>query len=1285
MSDKQNLETNAIATSTRKNSSASFEEGMIFQDDRGYIRAVNPAATAILGLSTEQLIGFTSSEPCWQTIHEDGSSFEGETHPATIALATGKPCTSVVMGFYKPNGKLIWLLLNSQPLFQDSQTKPYGVVTTFSDITERKQSPEISNATILEDRLSLELAYNSLENTLEELSVAEEELREQTIQLEEERQRYQDLFNFAPDGYIVTDRNGKIEEANLAIAELLDIQQKYLIGKPLINFIPRQDYQSFHDRLERLNSIEQKQTWEITFQPRNKNSFIAEVTIVGIEKEAEGLTKRSDIKTQSPEKTEIQILPSHDHCIDGGERTYRAGEDLSQQITGWRWLIRNITERKQIERELRLSDRRMASIARLAPVGIFRNNKHGQLIYINDRGCKSIGLSLEECLGEGWMSMLHPKDRDRVIGEWRQAIENNSLFYSECCFQHRDGSVRWAIARAIAEIDEEGQAIGYIGTLTDISTQKQAEESLRQANQRITNIWESMTDAYITLDREWRIIYANQAASGIFQQLINLEPPEFLGRSHWEIFPFAVSTEIEREYRRAVSEQVAVHLEVLYEATEDWFEVHAYPFSEGLGIYFRNISDRKRCQIEQQKAEIALRQSEHRYRTLFETIDEGFCICEMLFDEEGKPNDYRFLKVNPAFERMTGLYKAVGKTAKELIPNLESHWFEIYGRVVLNRESIRFENQSIAMNKWFDVNAFPVDEPQDRKFAIVFNNITERKQAELEIAQQERRYRYIFEAVGISVWEEDFSQVAAAIARLKDSGIEDFPSYFASHPDFVERAIEMVRIIDVNGATIQMCEAESKEQLVSSLSQIFLPETSEVFIEELLTITAGKTFYSGETVIRTLKGKRLNVLLTITFPPASEYYDRVIVTLLDITDRQQAQKERERLLESEKAAREEAEAANRIKDEFMAILSHELRSPLNPILGWTQLLKTYKTDLQKLDQGLDTIDRNAKLLLELIDDLLDVAKILRGKITLNLAPVNLIKAIEGALDTVSTAAKAKSIAISTRLNPVGKINGDFARLQQIFWNLLSNAVKFTHNGGKVEVGVDRVGDEAQITVSDNGKGIAPEFLPHVFEYFRQADGSVTRKHGGLGLGLAIVRHLVELHGGVIAVTSPGTDCGATFIVSLPLITTNSDSNNRDSSLELSTSRSNLAGMKILIVDDDRDNLDFLTMALECDRAFVISASSASETLSLLEEFSPDLLVSDIAMPNMDGLTLIKSIRSRSAETGGNIPAIALSAYARESDRQKAIAAGFQAHVAKPVNISFLTTTILEIFNQPSGI
>uniref|UniRef100_UPI0030D95342 hybrid sensor histidine kinase/response regulator n=1 Tax=Aetokthonos hydrillicola TaxID=1550245 RepID=UPI0030D95342 len=314
-------------------------------------------------------------------------------------------------------------------------------------------------------------------------------------------------------------------------------------------------------------------------------------------------------------------------------------------------------------------------------------------------------------------------------------------------------------------------------------------------------------------------------------------------------------------------------------------------------------------------------------------------------------------------------------------------------------------------------------------------------------------------------------------------------------------------------------------------------------------------------------------------------------------------------------AQEIAEAANRVKDEFLAVLSHELRSPLNPILGWTKLLQKGRYDQAQQKQALETIERNAKLQIKLIDDLLDVAKILRGKLPLKPVPVNLLAIIEAALETVQAAAIAKSIVIEkVLLNPV-QVAGDGDRLQQVLWNLLSNAIKFTPNGGRVKIQLEQVGNEAQITVSDTGKGISGEFQPYVFDYFRQADASVTRMHGGLGLGLAIVRHLVELHGGRVSVFSPGENQGATFTVLLPILQPQPVLVNEDDTLD---AEPDLTGVRILVVDDDPDTRDLLTFLLEDYGAGVMVVASAGEAFRAFESFKPDVLVSDIGMPLEDG-------------------------------------------------------------------
>lgn len=382
---------------------------------------------------------------------------------------------------------------------------------------------------------------------------------------------------------------------------------------------------------------------------------------------------------------------------------------------------------------------------------------------------------------------------------------------------------------------------------------------------------------------------------------------------------------------------------------------------------------------------------------------------------------------------------------------------------------------------------------------------------------------------------------------------------------------------------------------------------------------------------------------------------------------------------------EQAQQANRIKDEFLAVLSHELRSPLNPILGWARILQKNHQDAAKTQYALETIERNAKLQAQLIEDLLDVSRILQGKLSLNTVPVGLTFAIKAALETVRLAAEAKSIQIKTIFEPnVGQVLGDSGRLQQVIWNLLSNAIKFTSQGGRVEVRLETINDQVdthptkytQITISDTGRGISSDFLPYVFDYFRQADGTTTRKFGGLGLGLAIVRHLVELHGGTVQAASPGEGQGAVFTVKLPLIA--ASKLNQDNTADGDRSDFNLNGLQALLVDDDKDSREFIAFVLEQYGVQVTEADSAHDALSSLGQAKFDLLISDIGMPDMDGYTLIRQIRKQSPDRGGEIPAIAVTAYAGEIDRQQALAAGFQQHISKPIEQELLIQAILTI-------
>jgi signal transduction histidine kinase/CheY-like chemotaxis protein len=389
----------------------------------------------------------------------------------------------------------------------------------------------------------------------------------------------------------------------------------------------------------------------------------------------------------------------------------------------------------------------------------------------------------------------------------------------------------------------------------------------------------------------------------------------------------------------------------------------------------------------------------------------------------------------------------------------------------------------------------------------------------------------------------------------------------------------------------------------------------------------------------------------------------------EIAHREKAREEREQLLAREQRARTDAETANRTKDDFLATLSHELRTPLNAMLGWVHLIRGGKVDAATAARGLEVLERNTRAQAQLIDDLLDVSRIVSGKMHIEARQMDLAAVVESALDAVGPAAEAKGIAVEMTVPEGGLVlSGDPTRLQQVVWNLLINAVKFTPRGGKVEVRLDRSDGHAELTVRDNGQGIRADLLPHIFERFRQGDSTSTRLHGGLGLGLAIVRHLVEMHGGTVTAQSAGEGQGACFVVHLPIgpVEPNGGSVPTEGPVE-EPEPAPLAGVHTLVVDDEADARDMLAVVLGQAGAEVTTAASSPEALTLLERHKVDVLVSDIGMPGEDGYSLIRKLRARPAERGGQVPAVALTAYARSEDRRRALTAGFQLHTPKPVN------------------
>lgn len=469
----------------------------------------------------------------------------------------------------------------------------------------------------------------------------------------------------------------------------------------------------------------------------------------------------------------------------------------------------------------------------------------------------------------------------------------------------------------------------------------------------------------------------------------------------------------------------------------------------------------------------------------------------------------------------------------------------------------------------------------------------------------------------------------------------------------------------------------AEEMIGQSILRILPDDRKDEEGRILSRLRAGERVEHYETIRVRKDGRHLDVSLTIS--PIKGPNGKVIGAskiARDIT-------EQKRAMQQLAIANEELHRANRLKAEFISTLSHELRTPLNAILGWTQLLgeNSSKEDLQL---GLETIERNVRVQSQLIEDLLDMSRIEAGKLNLDVQRLDLPSVLTAALEVVRPAAVAKGIEITCAFSSVeGMVMGDKNRMQQIIWNLVTNAVKFTPKKGRVHITLERINSHVEIAVADNGIGVEPEFLEHIFERFMQADASTTRKHGGLGLGLAIVKKLVELHGGTVRAKSDGLNRGATFIVSLPLVPVrhepeHSAAEKRHAEIDGSAPDFRLNGIKVLVVDDDPDSLEIVRRILEHGDATVRTALSVEEALALFKEFGPDILLSDIGMPNHDGFDLIKRIREQPA--GNSMPAIALTALARSEDRTRALRAGFQVHLPKPVNAFELLATVQSFSN-----
>lgn len=645
-----------------------------------------------------------------------------------------------------------------------------------------------------------------------------------------------------------------------------------------------------------------------------------------------------------------------------------------------------------------------------------------------------------------------------------------------------------------------------------------------------------------------------------------------------------------------------------------------------------NITERKRSERE-------LYRREQQFRALAENAPDIIA----RFDRQ-----LRHIYINPAIAKATGIppEKFIGKTNADLgFPEeIYLQWSEHLEEIFVTGEPgfLEFSFPSATGTRMYQSQAVPEFDLEGKVESLlcVSRDVTESKKAEQVLRESEARFRRLMDSntIGMGFWHGECVTVA-------------------------------------NDAFLEMLGYSQEELQREPLNWRRITPSEYLHLDETANEQARQRGYTEpfEKEFFHKNGTRIPVILGGAI--FDNHAEAGVFFTLDLTDRK-------RMEEALQQQAEALERANQVKDEFLAVLSHELRSPLNAILGWSQLLLARKFDEPTTRRALETIERNARFQTQLIEDLLDVSRILRGKLTLKITRVNLASPICAAIESLRLAIEAKSLRLDYSLDPsVPPVMGDSSRLQQVVWNLLSNAVKFTEPGGQVTLHLKQQNRWVILQVQDTGVGILPEFLPHLFEYFRQADASSTRNHGGLGIGLGLVRHLVELHGGTVSAESPGVGQGATFTVKLPAIALKLDT---ETPLPQSSPKRELTGVRVLVVDDDDDSLELMQLVLEQSGCQVRAIASTIEALAVFSEWQPDLVISDIAMPEEDGYSFIRKIRAMESNSGGQIPAVALTAYAREEDRNAAFLAGFQEHLTKPIDPKALMAAIELLTRRVEG-
>lgn len=917
--------------------------------------------------------------------------------------------------------------------------------------------------------------------------------------------------------------------------------------------------------------------------------------------------------------------------------------EVSLSLTLARQLATGIDHKRAAE-ALRDNEARLRLATTTGNVGVWDWDIVTNRISWTDSLYSIFGTSKEEFPAtiEAFNALVHPEDRERVSQAIENSLRRDAPYQVEMRAVRPDGKVVWIYTNATV-LREHGEPVRMLGGSVDITGIKHAEQALRDSEQRYRSVIEALPAAVYTTDAQGRVTMFNQAAvdfSGRTPEVGSdswcvtwkLFHPDGTPMPHAEC-PMAMSLETGEPIRgyEAIAERP--------DGTRSNFIPYPTPLRDGQGNVVGainmlvDITDRK-------KTEETLERSERELTEFFENATEAI---------QWVAPDGTILRANKAELRMLG-YSAeeyVGRNIAEfhvdqdLIQDILARLFK--GETLEEfRAQLRSKDGTI---RDVVINTSPYFEKGEFVHTRCFTrDITEQLRAEKAL----RHLAAIVETTDDAVISKDLNGI----------------------------------ITSWNPAAERLYGYTAEEVIGKPVAMLIPPEWPDEEPQILARLRRGERLDHYETVRVAKDGRRLDVSLTVS--PIHDASGKVIGAskiARDITDQKRTQEEIARLLAAERAARQDAEIASRTKDEFLATLSHELRTPLTAMLGWLTILRAHKLDKKTSEHAIETIERNAKAQAQLIEDLVDISRIVGGKLNLEVVPTELMPVIDASIEVVRPAADAKEITIDVNYDAtVGPVAGDASRLQQIIWNLLSNAVKFTPNGGKVSVDYRRRGSFAEVVVSDTGIGISPDFLPYVFERFRQAESSATRSHRGMGLGLAIVRHLVELHGGTVTAESEGENRGTTIKIHLPLAAIEKRRPSTRGSRKTNGDESHaLKGLRILLVEDEPDARELIAMVLQSSGAQVDAVDSAKGALESMSLAVPDVLVSDIGLPLESGYDLIRQVRALASDTK-KVPAIALTAFATENDRKLSLSAGFQAHLAKPVEPADLLKTIKGVIN-----